>query len=314
MSNNRFTDPKKWDDDWYLGLSPKMKCAWAYICDNCGSAGEMKLSFSLISFRIGETITKQDFETHFSDQIVWLSTDKIWIVDYIEFQYKNLSIGNAAHRGIMRKVLSLVDGRPLLDPQLTLINGWKEGLETFKDKYKEEDKYKNSEKEFEEKPKSFSPKDLLALWQENRGSLPGVEEFSDERKAKAKTQIAKNPDPNHWLAILERWKKSDFCLEQWKPTFDDWLSKSKRVKTLEGKYDNREKPQTPTNTLDDHARKVLAAIKAIPPGKPDEMKAFLGEELFSNALKIPGGLNAIRQMPANDFTLKKIAGMLKDAT
>lgn len=153
----RFTDTTKWDDDWYLGLPPKIKCAWDYLCDNCDGTGVLKISLSLISFRIGETITKEDLNIHFGERIFWISEDKLWVVGFIAFQYKTLSIKNHAHRGIMANIIRLVDGLPLNDRQMTLIRGWKESLLTLKEKEKEKEK-ENSEKRYGEKPISDSEK------------------------------------------------------------------------------------------------------------------------------------------------------------
>jgi hypothetical protein len=61
------------------------------------------------------------------------------------------------------------------------------------------------------------------------------------------------------------------------------------------------------------AKKCLEAVRSIPPGRPEELKEFLGERLFKIACKVNGGIAAIRQMPSNEFTLKNLAGMLKDA-
>lgn len=129
----RFTDTTKWDDDWYLGLPPKIKCAWDYLCDNCDGCGVLKFSPSLVSFRIGDKVSKSELNEFLGDRIAWLSDDKLWVVDFIAFQYKTLSVKNHAHRGIMAKIIKLAEGLPLNDPQMTLIRGWKESLETLKD-------------------------------------------------------------------------------------------------------------------------------------------------------------------------------------
>lgn len=131
--SKRFTATTKWDDDWYLGLPPRLKLAWNYLCDTCDGAGVAKVSFALISFRIGEAVTKDEFNKFFGDKIVWIEADKLWLPSFISFQYRNLSVKNHAHRGIMAKIIKATDGLPLNDPQMTLIRGWKESLETLKD-------------------------------------------------------------------------------------------------------------------------------------------------------------------------------------
>lgn len=304
---NRFTDTTKWDDDWYLSLPPKMKCAWQYICDNCGSIGDLKISFSLISFRIGEKVTKEDFETHFGDRLVWVSDDKIWIVSYIEFQYKTLSTKNIAHRGIIKKILDLVDGRPLTDPQLTLISGWRDTLQCVK----EEDKEKEEDKNLKKEEDAFAAKDLLDLWEKNCGDLPKVREFTDERKKKALSQVKKHPDSAYWLEVIERWKLSEFCLNEWKPSFDELLSAKLRTRTLEGKYDNRADKAPSQGTQSNRTRKLLDGIKKFNSYEGDELKEFLGEDLFRLACRV--GISRIRGMPADTFLERNVEGLLKEA-
>jgi len=87
----------------------------------------------------------------------------------------------------------------------------------------------------------FSPKVLFELWNSNCDPLPKAERLSDPRKAKARAQIDKYPDEKHWLEVIAKFKASDFCREQWRPGFDDLLSEPKRLKALEGSYDNKGK-------------------------------------------------------------------------
>jgi hypothetical protein len=223
---NRFTDTTKWDDDWYLSLPPKMKCAWQYICDNCGSAGDLKISFSLISFRIGEKITKEDFETHFGERVVWLSDDKIWIVRYIEFQYKNLSVKNIAHRGIIKRILSLVDGRSLTDDQSILVSGWRDTLQWVKEEDKEEDLDKSSsEEESEKKPTSNDFEKVYKLYPRHEGKSPGMKTCKAQIKTPADLENLNHAVANYLAHLKRKGTKPDYVLlwstfmNQWR----DWL-------------------------------------------------------------------------------------------
>lgn len=81
--------------------------------------------------------------------------------------------------------------------------------------------------------------DLLNLWNENCKTLPKVIKLTDARKAHAKAQLAKYPDLEHWTQVLLKFTSSEFCLNTWKPNFDDFLNENKRIAALEGRYETK---------------------------------------------------------------------------
>lgn len=85
---------------------------------------------------------------------------------------------------------------------------------------------------------ALSPKILFELWNKNKKCLPTSKILTDSRKNKANSQIRKYPDPTHWTQSLEKFTNSSFCRERWRPGFDDWLNENKRLKALEGNYDD----------------------------------------------------------------------------
>lgn len=85
----------------------------------------------------------------------------------------------------------------------------------------------------------LNPRKLFDFWNEQRGNLPEAKSLSDDRVKAAKKQIAKYPTLEHWEQVMEKFKASEFCQNQWKPGFDDFLSESKRTKALEGTYDKK---------------------------------------------------------------------------
>lgn len=109
----RFTDTKKWDDDWYLDLPPRMKCVWANLLDNCDGAGLIKVSFSKLTFMIKEPIMREEFDHFFSERVHWYSEDSVWIHGYIKAQYKELTFRNKAHVNIARLALRTIEGQEL---------------------------------------------------------------------------------------------------------------------------------------------------------------------------------------------------------
>jgi hypothetical protein len=99
----RYTDTTKWDDDWFLGLSPRFKCAWSWLCDKYDGAGFVKVSFKKLTDEIGEEITRDAFNAAFAERVVWIKSDVVWVFGAIKAQHKKgLSRRNNAHMNIAR--------------------------------------------------------------------------------------------------------------------------------------------------------------------------------------------------------------------
>lgn len=99
----RFTDSEKFRDTWYRKLTPKHKCVWEYLLAECSLAGILDVDYEAMSFHIGETIKKEDLDI-FKDKISWLSEDKIFIVNFVKFQQKELNINQKSHKKIIEEL------------------------------------------------------------------------------------------------------------------------------------------------------------------------------------------------------------------
>lgn len=105
----RFTNTDKWDDDWFLDLPPIMKCVWEYLRDNCdGGTGFMKISFTRMSRDIKGEVSRELFDSSFSERVHWFKADELWLPGYLFEQFKNLSPTNKAHVNMARKVITAV--------------------------------------------------------------------------------------------------------------------------------------------------------------------------------------------------------------
>jgi hypothetical protein len=111
---NRFTDTTKWDDDWFLKLSPALKAVWYWLYEHCDGVGVQKLSFTKISNEIGTQVSREDFEQAFADRIHWISEDTIWVAGYIKAQYKKLKTTSRAHFNIAMKAIRCLEGQTLI--------------------------------------------------------------------------------------------------------------------------------------------------------------------------------------------------------
>lgn len=253
----RYTDTTKWDDDWFLGLPPLFKCVWEYLRDNCdGGTGLMKISFRKIGSLVGGDVNKEDFNSYLGSRIHWVNHESIWIPSFLKYQFKKLVSTNKVHVNMAKKVVQALSGQTLSDKAqlyyddlILIIKASEEGQERVDRPsadgqptlivYSIKDKVLIKERESE---RENSADKLIELWNENCAPLPRIVKVTDKRRAHAKAQLKAYQDFEHWLSVLNRWKESDFVKNEWKPTFDDWLNENVRIKTLEGKYDNRVKP------------------------------------------------------------------------
>lgn len=91
MAKKRFTDIEIWDKEWYMELLPKHKCLMKYIFDKCDASGCWKPNWKLASLHINETIDFNDLSYLPIDQYEILESGKIFIPDFVKFQYGKLS-------------------------------------------------------------------------------------------------------------------------------------------------------------------------------------------------------------------------------
>lgn len=219
----RFTETNKWDKPWFRKLGSQGRDIWNWLHDRCEAAGIWEIDLDRMSFELGFEITLPKV-LEVMKGAKEIGDNKLFFPGFIQFQYGHLSDDCKPHQPIIRRLKSL-----------NLWKGYVKGLQTLEEKEKE----KETEKDKEKDPQKLSPTHLFDLWNKNRGSLPKADDFTDPRKEKARAQLKKYPDPTHWLMALEKFKRSDFCLNEWRPGIDDWLNENKRIPAIEGKYDNK---------------------------------------------------------------------------
>ena len=54
MAKKRFRDIEIWDKEWYMELSPRLKCLANYIFDNCDASGVWNPNWKLLNLRIND--------------------------------------------------------------------------------------------------------------------------------------------------------------------------------------------------------------------------------------------------------------------
>lgn len=91
------------------------------------------------------------------------------------------------------------------------------------------------------RPKGPSPSQLVEIWNQHRGSLPGVLRSSKGREAKARARLSEEPDLAYWEGLVKTMAETPFLCgkndRKWRADFD-WLvaNDTNHVKVSEGKY------------------------------------------------------------------------------
>lgn len=105
----RFTEPNKWNDEWFSNLKPIEKLIFLYLVDKCDNAGFFEINKRVDSFLIG--LTEDEFMTNLralkKTYVASIDGRKIWIKNYLKYQ-KNLPLNpdNNAHKQIISFILS----------------------------------------------------------------------------------------------------------------------------------------------------------------------------------------------------------------
>ena len=142
----RFVDNEIWKKEWFQDLSLKHKILIKYIFENCDIAGVMEMNYRLASFLIGEKITKTDIEeiNNAKEQFYFIDNNKIYIRNYIEFQYGTLSENCKPHKPVIDKLKKY-------GIYERVCKGFAKGINTLEEKeqYKEKEQEKEKDKEKE---------------------------------------------------------------------------------------------------------------------------------------------------------------------
>jgi len=111
--SKRFTDTELYDQDWFLELPPRLKCAWEYLCKRCDTIGIWRIGVRKMSNDIGEAVLLEELTKHF--KAIVIDEDRLFLPGFVPFQYGDplgrLSPTNKYHRNIAEKLRSM--GLPL---------------------------------------------------------------------------------------------------------------------------------------------------------------------------------------------------------
>ena len=136
----RFVDTELWQKEWFQELSLKEKILVKYIFENCDCAGVWNGNFKMASFIIGESVTIKDLREINKHKVQFeeLKNGKIFILDYITFQYGTLSENCKPHKPIIEKLKNY----GLFE---RVSKGYPKGIHTLEEKEEEEEEEINKE-------------------------------------------------------------------------------------------------------------------------------------------------------------------------
>lgn len=99
----RFTDTQIWEKEWFMKLKPIHKCLWRYLTERCDQSGVWEPNWQLASIYIGEKVSQLDLQA-LGDQIEIMGNGKVFIPDFVNFQYGQLSDKSPAHKPVFAAI------------------------------------------------------------------------------------------------------------------------------------------------------------------------------------------------------------------
>lgn len=136
--SKRFVDTELWQKTWFQELNPINKLLVLYVFQNCDNAGVWNVNYRLASFIIGETVTENNIDYINSKNYMFekLGSDKIFVSNFIKFQYGTLSENCKPHKPIIEKLKKY----NLFE---RVLKGYPKGMDTLEEK--EQEQYKEKE-------------------------------------------------------------------------------------------------------------------------------------------------------------------------
>lgn len=219
----RMTSTEIWDKEWFMDLSPDLKCLVRYVFDNCDHAGVWSQNYKLASLRINSEIKFSDtdlLKIDGGDQFEKLPNGKIFIPDFINFQYGTLSEKSPAHNPVFKSI----EKNNLHNRVFNRVS------DTLKDKDKDKDRDEVKD-EVKDSPE-FILNQMLTIHleinpdtiQSRADDLPAVRKIAEFiTKGKGVEHVAPNEITDVWRLVCQGVKQTSF-----------WSGKS--LKTIAGNF------------------------------------------------------------------------------
>lgn len=246
----RFTDTDKWKRPWFRGLPPKAKVMWLYLLDQCDHAGIWLADFDLMSFQLDTKVAEADLKEWFGNKVFRVDQDKFFIPSFFEFQYADAKEGFKAKQSALRSLekLGLLDdsGNPIEQLPNPPEESWDTSGLSMDCPSISKSKSTSKSKSNTGGVGGKSEHPLVAIWNQNRGTLPEVRGCTGKRKIAADARWQEKSEETYWADVIHRIARSEFCQGKndrgWVADFDFLIRPGTDDKILEGKYDNRAGP------------------------------------------------------------------------
>ena len=171
--SKRFVDTDLIRKAWYRKLPCRIKALWEHLRLSCDASGVLDADWDSISFHVGEIVTVADLEP-LKEQVEVLSSGKLFLKDFIFFQYGTLSDDCRPHQ----KIIELIHK-----------NGIQRVLDTLSDRVQEEEEDKDKDKKRDKRGKQTDEEWMAEL--KIKFAYLGVN--VDEQRVKAEAWISANP-------------------------------------------------------------------------------------------------------------------------
>ena len=89
-----FSDPDKWEEPWFLALTPNQKFIFVYLWERCDHSGVIHITLPLWSAHTGLNITESVFQdlvemVNQDQERITIFQKKLWFTEYIRFNQQN---------------------------------------------------------------------------------------------------------------------------------------------------------------------------------------------------------------------------------
>lgn len=191
----RMTDTDKWKKRFLKDLNYANKLLWLYMLDDCNHAGIWDIDLEVASIRIGLNVDMDDLFKFGDKIVVFDNNEKVFIPDFIDFQYGELNPTSNVHKS----VIALLDKYNL--------EGYMKGSQGVQSTLKDKDKDKDIVKA-KVKVKRFTKPTIeeVADYCNERNNDVDAEKFYDYYSSNG-WKVGKN-GMKDWKASVRTWEKN----------------------------------------------------------------------------------------------------------
>ena len=213
--NKRFTDRNKWQDAWFLSLSPVHKLLWLFLIENCDGSGVWPVSRKYAEFVIGAPVNWEESLKVFNGRVI-VHQDKWFIPKFLIFQYPN---GITDDSTFTNSVIKLLRHHQLLNKVIQLYG--KSFIRVSKDltKSKPTDKDKGKEKEVSMYIDVFN--ELWTQYPKKIDKTKALQHFSASVKSDDDVTNIKKALENY-LQYIDEEVTNDKYIKHAKTWFNNW--------------------------------------------------------------------------------------------